>query len=49
MLQLLWSAFRVRVMTSCLSNKDFCRLPYQAITGKLLRLDPPIDFNEELE
>lgn len=45
----LWSVARVVGLTKLLPDETFCRLQYYAMTGKRLRLDPPVDFNEKLQ
>lgn len=47
--QRIWSVARIMGLTRLLSDEAFCRLQYRAMTGKRLRLDPPIDFNEKLQ
>lgn len=44
-----WSLARLAGLTKLLSDEAFCRLQYCAMTGKRLRLDPPVDFNEKLQ
>jgi len=44
-----WSLARLAGLTKLLSDEAFCRLQYRAMTGKRLRLDPPVDFNEKLQ
>ncbi len=44
-----WAVARIMGLTQFLSDEAFCRLQYRAMTGKRLRLDPPIDFNEKLQ
>ena len=45
----LWSLSRILSLTRLLSDKKFIWLQYWAMTGKRLRLDSPIDFNEKLQ
>ena len=45
----LWSLSRILGLTKLLSDKKFIWLQYWAMTGKRLRLDSPIDFNEKLQ
>lgn len=45
----IWSVARIVGLTRFLSDETFCRLQYRAMTGKKLRLSPPIDFNEKLQ
>ena len=47
--QKVWSVARIGGLTRLLSDNSFVRLQYRAMTGKRLRLDPPIDFNEKLQ
>ena len=47
--QKVWSVARIGGLTRLLSDEFFIRLQYQAMTGKRLRLDLPIDFNEKLQ
>ncbi len=44
-----WSILRIAGVTRFFSDKTFVALQYWAMTGKRLRLDPPIDFNEKLQ
>ena len=44
-----WSLARLAGLTKLLSDEAFCSLQYRAMTGKRLRLDPPVDFNEKLQ
>lgn len=44
-----WSLCRIAGFTQLLSDECFVRLQYRAMTGKRLRLNPPIDFNEKLQ
>ena len=44
-----WLLVRLAGLTKLLSDEAFCRLQYRAMTGKRLRLDPPVDFNEKLQ
>lgn len=47
--EVLWHAFRRTGMARLLSDRTFVALQYRAMTGKRLRLNPPIDFNEKLQ
>lgn len=44
-----WSILRIAGVTRFLPDKTFVALQYWAMTGKRLRLNPPIDFNEKLQ
>ncbi len=44
-----WLLARLAGLTKLLSDEAFCRLQYRAMTGKRLRLDLPVDFNEKLQ
>lgn len=48
-LQKCWSAARITGLTRLLPDAAFCRVQYRIMTGKRLRLDPPVDFNEKLQ
>lgn len=48
-IQKFWSASRIVGLTNIISDDIFCRLQYYAMTGKRLKLDSPIDFNEKLQ
>ena len=45
----IWSIVRVLGFTRILGDKKFVQLQYFSLTGKRLRLNPPIDFNEKLQ
>lgn len=47
--EVLWHAFRRAGMARLLSDRTFVALQYRVMTGKRLRLNPPIDFNEKLQ
>lgn len=44
-----WSILRIVGVTKFFSDTTFVALQYWAMTGKKLRLNPPIDFNEKLQ
>ena len=44
-----WTVFRELGITSLFSDELFANIQYGAMTGKRLRLNPPIDFNEKLQ
>lgn len=48
-LQKAWAITRICGLTKLLADEKFCRMQYSAMTGKRLRLNPPIDFNEKLQ
>ena len=48
-LEVMWHVFRRSGMACLLSDRMFVALQYRAMTGKWLRLNPPIDFNEKLQ
>lgn len=47
--QLVWQMIRRTGAIQLFSDETFCRLQYRAMTGKRLRLNPPMDFNEKLQ
>lgn len=47
--RILWAGARRSGLTNLLSDEQYVRLQYNVMTGKRLRLDPPIDFNEKLQ
>ena len=44
-----WSVARILGLTRLLPMECFIRLQYHAMTGKRLRINPPVDFNEKLQ
>lgn len=47
--EVMWHAFRRSGMVRWLPDRIFVALQYWAMTGKRLRLNPPVDFNEKLQ
>lgn len=47
--EVIWHVFRRSGMAGVLPDGTFVALQYRAMTGKRLRLDPPVDFNEKLQ
>ena len=48
-IKLIWSMCRVLGLTKFLFDDVYICLQYRAMTGKKLRLNPPVDFNEKLQ
>lgn len=46
---LLWALARRLGLTRILSDHIFISIQYRVMTGKKLRLNPPVDFNEKLQ
>lgn len=44
-----WGACRKSGLTALFTDEFFTRIQYRCMTGKHLRLNPPVDFNEKIQ